>query len=206
LDNLTHTLFAVTLARTPLARAGRGTTAALIIASNAPDIDSVTLAGGMASYLKWHRGPTHGPIGIAALGVATACVVWLVSRFRDRRRDAAAQPDARRDEAAGRNASLAMLVAISMIGVLLHVLMDLPNSYGVRLLSPFDWRALRPHASAALRIRAGAAITGRRVANAAGRRAADGPAVPGRCRRHSDVLVALRLADHPRGVECLRDS
>ena len=33
-----------------------------------------------------------------------------------------------------------MLVAISMLGVLLHILMDLPTSYGTRLLSPFDWR------------------------------------------------------------------
>ena len=32
-----------------------------------------------------------------------------------------------------------MLVAVSMVGVLLHVLMDLPTSYGTRLLSPFDW-------------------------------------------------------------------
>ena len=29
--------------------------------------------------------------------------------------------------------------AVSIIGVLLHVLMDLPTSYGTRLLSPFDW-------------------------------------------------------------------
>ena len=32
-----------------------------------------------------------------------------------------------------------MLVSVSMIGVLLHILMDLPTSYGTRLLSPFDW-------------------------------------------------------------------
>jgi hypothetical protein len=32
-----------------------------------------------------------------------------------------------------------MLVAVSMIGVLLHILMDLPTSYGTRMLSPFDW-------------------------------------------------------------------
>ena len=60
LDNLTHTLFAATLARTPLARAGRGTTAALMLASNAPDIDIVATAGGAVKYLEWHRGPTHG--------------------------------------------------------------------------------------------------------------------------------------------------
>ena len=32
-----------------------------------------------------------------------------------------------------------MLLAVSIVGVLLHVLMDLPTSYGTRLLSPFDW-------------------------------------------------------------------
>ena len=32
-----------------------------------------------------------------------------------------------------------MLIAVSIVGVLLHVLMDLPTSYGTRLLSPFDW-------------------------------------------------------------------
>jgi len=41
MDNLTHTLFGLTLARTPLGRAGRGTTAALILASSAPDIDII---------------------------------------------------------------------------------------------------------------------------------------------------------------------
>src|SRR4051794_20065708 len=50
MDNVTHTLFALTLARTPLGRAGRGTTAALVLASNAPDIDIVATIGGAASY------------------------------------------------------------------------------------------------------------------------------------------------------------
>ena len=48
LDNLTHSLFGLTLARTPLGRAGRGTTAALLLASNAPDIDVIVTAGGAA--------------------------------------------------------------------------------------------------------------------------------------------------------------
>jgi hypothetical protein len=33
-----------------------------------------------------------------------------------------------------------MLVAVSLVGVLLHVALDLPTSYGTRLLSPFSWR------------------------------------------------------------------
>ncbi len=131
MDNLTHSLFGATLARTPLARAGRGTMAALILASNAPDIDILATAGGAMKYLEWHRGMTHGPLGIAGLGVIAAALVWIGRRFHDARWPPKnAEPDA----------TFGMLVAVSIIGVLLHVLMDLPTSYGTRLLSPFNWR------------------------------------------------------------------
>src|SRR5437763_11767136 len=86
MDNLTHTLFALTLARTPLGRAGRGVTTALVLASNAPDIDIVTTARGTASYLQWHRGPTHGVLGVVALGVLVAVLVRAGQRVVDRRR------------------------------------------------------------------------------------------------------------------------
>ena len=69
MDNLTHTLFGATLARTPLNRAGRGTTAALILASNAPDIDIVTaverrarlsaVAPGADARTAWRRRARH---------------------------------------------------------------------------------------------------------------------------------------------------
>jgi membrane-bound metal-dependent hydrolase YbcI (DUF457 family) len=136
LDNFTHTLFGLTMARTPLARAGRGTTAALLLSSNAPDIDIVTLAGGSVSYLRWHRGPTHGPLGIVGLGVITAGLVWIGRRVYDRRRAAGGE---RSTDVADQNASFPMLVSVSIIGAVVHVLMDLPTSYGTRLLSPFDW-------------------------------------------------------------------
>ena len=126
MDNVTHTLFALTLARTRLARAGRGTTTALVLASNAPDIDFVTLAGGGLNYLHWHRGPTHGPLGIIGLGLATASLVVAGRRVFDRRK---AEP----------GASYAQLALISIVGVLLHVLMDIPTSYGTRPFSPIGW-------------------------------------------------------------------
>lgn len=132
MDNVTHTLFGATLARTRLGRAGRGTTVALMLASNAPDIDIVATAGGTLKYLEWHRGPTHGPLGILGLGVATATLVYGARWLIDRR-----QATAKR-EATG-NASFGQLAAISILGVLCHVLMDLPTSYGSHLLSPFDW-------------------------------------------------------------------
>jgi len=128
LDNVTHTLFAATLARTSLARAGRGTTATLMLASNAPDVDVVSLVGGAIGYLEWHRGPTHGPLGIVGLGVMVAGFVWAAIRWRDRRHTGGSSAQA---------PSLPMLSAVGMLGVALHIGMDLPTSYGTRALSPF---------------------------------------------------------------------
>jgi membrane-bound metal-dependent hydrolase YbcI (DUF457 family) len=127
-DNVTHTLVGLTLARTPLSRVGPGTTAVLVLASNAPDLDAVVLArGGASAYVHWHRGPTHGLIGVIGLGVLTAGTVWVALRTRSADRDRGA-------------ASFPALCALSMLGALVHVLMDIPTSYGTRLLSPFDWR------------------------------------------------------------------
>jgi inner membrane protein len=132
LDNLTHSLFGLTLARTPLGRAGRGATVALLLASNAPDIDIVATAGGAVKYLEWHRGPTHGPLGVVALGLVSAALAVLVRRAWHARRS----PES---DAAGADASFMMLWTVAIIGVICHVLMDLPTSYGTRPFSPFDW-------------------------------------------------------------------
>ena len=126
MDNLTHSLFALTLARTPLGRQGRGTTAALLLASNAPDIDIVATAAGAAKYLEWHRGPTHGPLGVVGLGFVVAAIVALIYRAWD-------------TPGAPSRATFRALWLVSGFGVLCHVLMDLPTSYGTRPLSPFSW-------------------------------------------------------------------
>lgn len=126
MDNLTHTLFGATLGRAAFARGGRGTTAALLLASNAPDTDIVTAAGGSLDYLAWHRGPTHGPLGVIGLSLVTAGLVWSWQRTADRRR---------RDE----HAPFVTLLLASAAGLVAHILMDVPTSYGTRWLSPFDW-------------------------------------------------------------------
>jgi inner membrane protein len=121
-DNLTHSLFALTLANAGLRRLGRGATAALLVASNIPDIEVVTaLVGGRAGYLAAHRGPTHGPLGLG-LALATAGAVWAAVRLGGRRDG---------------SASFRALLAVSTVGVAGHVAMDFATSYGTRLLSPF---------------------------------------------------------------------
>jgi len=123
-DNLTHTLFALTLANAGVRRFGRGATATLVLASNIPDLEFVTrfADNGRLAYLAAHRGPTHGPLGLA-LGASMAAIVWLLNR---------------RQRSAGHIASFPALVAIGMAGVAGHVLIDLGTSYGTRVLSPFS--------------------------------------------------------------------
>jgi len=131
-DNLTHTLFGYTLSRTSLERAGRGATAALLLASNAPDVDIVTaLHGGRLAYLSAHRDVTHSLVAVLPLAAVTAALVYGWQRWR--RRAGRRPPDA-----AARDASFVALFGLSVLGVLGHLLMDLCTSYGTRLLSPFS--------------------------------------------------------------------
>lgn len=137
MDNVTHTLFGATLGRTSLGRAGRGTTATLLIASNIPDIDIVATAGGSIKYLEWHRGMTHGPIGLVALAAVAASLVHFGGAILRRHLAETTLVGHRSPE---NEAPFHMLFVVALIGVLFHVLMDLPTSYGTRPLSPFSWR------------------------------------------------------------------
>lgn len=123
MDNITHTLVGLTVVRAGLGRRTPGALPVMLVATNAPDLDIVTaLTGGAVPYLAAHRGATHGPLGVVLLGAAVAvAMAWLWRRRH---------PD--------RPTSLAALTGIGLIGGALHVLMDLPTSYGTRLLAPFD--------------------------------------------------------------------
>ena len=130
MDNITHTLVGVTLVRAGLGRAQPGATAAMVLASNFPDVDIVTaVTGGAVPYLAAHRGITHGPLGVVVLAGVAALLVAGWQRARGRRPGWSA---------------VGALALIALAGTFLHVLMDLPTSYGTRVLTPFDntWFAL----------------------------------------------------------------
>ncbi len=127
MDNLTHSLVGFTLVRAGLGRRTPGTMPAMLIASNAPDLDIVTaITGGAVPYLEAHRGPTHGILGVLLLAMGTAILVALGQRIGSGMKD----PE--------RRGSVKSLLVVALVGTVLHVLMDLPTSYGTRLLSPFS--------------------------------------------------------------------
>jgi membrane-bound metal-dependent hydrolase YbcI (DUF457 family) len=130
-DNLTHSLFGWTIARAGLGRRVPYATATLILASNAPDVDIVAGFRSGVDYLAAHRGPTHGPLGVIGLGLVTAGIISAWSRLRPRS-DGVHAGD-------GTTPHFTRWWILAMIGIVCHVFMDLPTSYGTRLLSPFVW-------------------------------------------------------------------
>lgn len=117
MDNLTHTLTGLMLSRAGLDRFYPKAPLVLILAANVPDIDIVTVARGPLNYFEQHRGITHS---LAALPVMALLPVLVACAFARSMR--------------GWRAAW----GISMIGVASHLLLDLTNTYGVRLLLPFS--------------------------------------------------------------------
>lgn len=119
MDNVTHTLVGLTLARTGLNRLAAGGTAVLLLSANAPDIDILALVEGQLRYFEVHRGYTHSFVALPVL--AAICVLVVMPFLRKQRR-------------------WMLLWVLAAIGVLSHLLLDWTNSYGVRLLLPFSSR------------------------------------------------------------------
>jgi len=118
MDNVCHTLVGVAVARAGLREKTALATATAAIAANLPDIDILVFATGVPS-VAFRRGITHGVAAQLVLPVAFAGLMWLIS---------------------GRRARFGWLLALSYIGVVTHVFLDLLNTYGVRLLSPWSQR------------------------------------------------------------------
>ena len=127
MDNLCHTLVGAALGEAGLKRRTRFATATLMIASNLPDLDVLVFTTGTPS-VAFRRGWTHGILADALLPPLLTGIVLLIASRRSQRADRSGEPPLRPLQ----------LLLLSYICVILHVLMDLLNSYGVRLLMPFS--------------------------------------------------------------------
>jgi inner membrane protein len=129
MDNLCHTLAGAALAGAGLDRRTPLAVPTLVIAANLPDIDVLAYFREPLFALTFRRGWTHGVLAMAVLPLllAGAMLAWdRVVRLRRR-------PDAV-------PAQWGALLLLSVVGVLSHPLLDLLNTYGVRLLMPFSSR------------------------------------------------------------------
>jgi inner membrane protein len=117
LDNLTHSLVGLFLARAGFKRFTPRGTAIMMVAANAPDFDVALTLGGSTNYIHWHRNITHSLIAIPFMALLSVAIVRWAGRKKVR--------------------WLAAFL-IAMVAVVSHLLLDLTNVYGVRLLLPFS--------------------------------------------------------------------
>ncbi len=94
----------------------------LALAANAPDVDVVSAFGGSLNYLHYHRHLTHSLVALPVLPLLCVLVVRAVSR---------------------KPVNWLGAYSIALAGVASHLLLDLTNVYGVRLLLPFSGRWFR---------------------------------------------------------------
>ncbi len=122
MDNITHTLTGLMLARAGLGRTTeRGGSLMLMLAANTPDIDALFGLPGSAAYLQYHRGYMHS----LALSPVMAVLPLLLAHWI-------------------RGASITWKTWLAcLIGVLSHLALDFTNVYGIRLFLPFNSRM--PH-------------------------------------------------------------
>jgi inner membrane protein len=124
MDNLTHTLYALALAKTGLYRTTPRATLALMVGANLPDVDLISISWGDINYLKYHRGITHSFIGVILGAFILASVIYYINNRLLTRKPA----------------SWRRLYWLSLTGVVSHILLDFTNSYGIRPFLPFSSR------------------------------------------------------------------
>jgi inner membrane protein len=118
-DNIAHTLIGIGVARSGLSkRCGPGTTLTLAIASNLPDMDVLWALWDPMNVYLLRRTHSHALIALPVLAALLACAM----RWRHPER------------------SWKTLFGLSALGIGLHVLFDLVNSFGVVILWPFTMR------------------------------------------------------------------
>src|SRR5688572_23430989 len=127
MDNICHTLVGAALARTGLKTRTTLGAATMMIGANFPDIDILTAPFGRA--LEMRRGWTHGVLALVVLPFVLTAIMMAWDRFVRQRMYASAPPVNPRG-----------ILILAGIGIWSHSLLDLVNTYGVRLLMPFSDR------------------------------------------------------------------
>jgi inner membrane protein len=132
MDNVCHTLVGAAFGEAGLKRRTAFGSATLMVASNLPDVDVLVFATNAPS-IAFRRGWTHGILAQALLPVLLTAIVVAISRIRGRSKSG------RPLDANAPAFDWRWTLALAYLGVVSHVLLDLLNNYGVRLLTPVNW-------------------------------------------------------------------
>jgi inner membrane protein len=121
MEPVTHALTSIALGRAGLNKITRAATPMLLVSGMIADIDWVTQLGGAATFLRGHRTVTHSLVGTVAFIAAVAAASWFTGRKYPK-------------------FAVGILPALTIcaIGAGAHLLLDMLNGYGVKLLWPFS--------------------------------------------------------------------
>ena len=130
MEPVTHILTGACLARSGLNRRAAYTTAAMAIAAEFPDIDTLWGIRGPISGFQHHRGITHTFLGIPFEAGLLLAAFWSFHRWRSRRPTA----ESRLNKSAIRPAPVrwATLYGFILLALLSHILLDFTNNYCIR--------------------------------------------------------------------------
>ncbi|MGH8068534.1 MAG: metal-dependent hydrolase [Candidatus Entotheonellia bacterium] len=117
MDLITHGLAGALVAQAGLAqRIGRPATIALVAGAMLPDVDVVMAWVDELSVVRYHRGLTHSFVGAFLLALPVAAVLCRFGKYK----------------------RFWPLVGLGALGVLTHVALDLPTSFGTMVFMPFS--------------------------------------------------------------------
>jgi inner membrane protein len=127
MDPITHIIASIAVGRAGLNKITRLAAPMLIVAGVAGDLDWLTTLAGPRAFLLGHRTITDSFCGFAAIAIVTALCFTIGTR---------------KNSSSPIRFSRALVVCC--VGAVLHVLLDLTNSYGAKLFWPFSgkWYAL----------------------------------------------------------------
>jgi inner membrane protein len=121
MEPVTHALTSIALGRAGLNKVTRMATPMLLVSGLAADLDWVTRFGGPRAFLHGHRTATHSLLGTVVLVAAVAAAFWLAGQ---------------------KYPKLAIAIFptlfVCAIGAAVHLLLDLLNGYGLKLMWPFS--------------------------------------------------------------------
>jgi len=130
MEPVEHFLFGAALGRAGFNRCTAYATVAMVLAAEAPDLDTLWWLRGPVENLQHHRGWMHSFVGAPIVALGCVGVVWCGWRWQGRKRARAHALPVRW----GRLFLLAWLAALS------HIFLDWTNNYGVRPFWPFSPR------------------------------------------------------------------
>ena len=140
MEPVTHLLTGACLARTGLNRRAAYATAAMAIAAEFPDIDTLWTLRGPVSGFEHHRGITHTLLGIPFEAAFLLLCFYLFHAWRNRRPAGESPPRSATSERAVAPLHWGMLYLLLMLALLSHLLLDYTNNYGIRPFFPFNDR------------------------------------------------------------------